>query len=145
MTARAKTRLWYLALLAIGVLGSLGASGTLVNTEVALGGLIAAVGAWAVLALKRLYDKLTDLLDVFPDVLTALWGPRDASGNRRGGGLVDGSQRIERKVDELGQEIQRLPEIERKFDQAAATAETAREAVTAAQNLIQETLKMRLQ
>ncbi len=115
-------RLWIAVgvVMAVGVLAAPSSPGVAVmtvNPEVAVGAFLSAIGLWAFAAIKKLYDRLNVLIEAFPDVLVALWGPRDANG-KRSGGLVEDARAIRERLDEL-------QSLEDRVDRANATAESA--------------------
>jgi hypothetical protein len=101
---------------------------TLINVEVVATGVVTFVGAWALLQAKKMLDRLNKMIDEFPNVLAALYGPTDDRGVRIGDGLVKKTDNLIVSVASVSEQVERIPEIEQKIDEAIQVANESRSA-----------------
>lgn len=114
-----------LCLLLVVLLLSAAQAPSPVRPDVVAGGVVALIGLWGLSAAKKLYEKLNMVLDGYPDMQTALWGPRDAAGNRPVGGLVRQTQEIQlslERIEQLAAKGERALEVAQNAELAATTA-----------------------
>lgn len=109
-----------------------------VQVEIVAGGVVSLVALWALAALKKLYDKLDTVLDGYPDMQTALWGPRDATGNRPQGGLVRQTQEILVTLDEVRDLAQQSSRAITIAEDAKLVATTSADAVKHLQQAVRK-------